>query len=126
MQHKARLSVQALNNRTYDTVNAKTVLCWILCDESKHRPPVLEEDKVGMSTGSDAALRCLCRWHLDYQNSQQIILAQRIKINAGSDTGTGKAGVDLSIVSRYGTIHAADAFKICDNTGANWSKVHLA
>jgi hypothetical protein len=26
--------------------------------------------------------------------------------------------VDLSIVSRYGTI-TADAFKICDNTGAN-------
>jgi hypothetical protein len=45
-------------------------------------------------------------------------LGTTYKVNAGSDTGTGKAGVDLSIVSRYGTI-TANAFKICDGAGNN-------
>jgi hypothetical protein len=78
-----------------------------------------------MSTGSDTALRAYADGISITKNSPTDHIGTTYKINAGSDTGTGKAGVDLSIVSRYGTI-TADAFKICDNTGANVVKVHLA
>ena len=107
-------AMQALNEQDLRAVNAQGGIMLDTQYDSLNIDRLYWEDKVGMSTGSDTALRA-------YADGIAITgsnLGTTYKINAGSDTGTGKAGVDLSIVSRYGTI-AADAFKICDNTGAN-------
>lgn len=111
-------AMQALNEQDLRAVNAQDGIMLDTQYDSLNIDRLYWEDKVGMSTGSDTALRAYADGISITKNSPTDHIGTTYKINAGSDTGTGKAGVDLSIVSRYGTI-AADAFKICDNTGAN-------
>jgi hypothetical protein len=71
------------------------------------------EDKTGVGA-DDTAVRA-------YANNIAITgsnLGTTYKINAGSHTGTGKAGLDFSIESRYGTV-SADSFALCDGAGDN-------
>ena len=111
-------AMQALDEQDLRAVNAQDGIMLDAQYDSLNIDRLYWEDKVGMSTGSDTALRAYADGISITKNSPTDHIGTTFKINAGSDTGTGKAGVDLSIVSRYGTI-AADAFKICDNTGAN-------
>lgn len=111
-------AMQALNEQDLRAVNAQDGIMLDTQYDSLNIDRLYWEDKVGMSTGSDTALRAYADGISITKNSPTDHIGTTYKINAGSDTGTGKAGVDLSIVSRYGTI-TADAFKICDNTGAN-------
>ncbi len=111
-------AMQALNEQDLRAVNAQDGIMLDTQYDSLNIDRLYWEDKVGMSTGSDTALRAYADGISITKNSPTDHIGITYKINAGSDTGTGKAGVDLSIVSRYGTI-TADAFKICDNTGAN-------
>lgn len=107
-------AMQALNENDMRSIDGQDGL---MLDTSYDRIDIDHlywEDKAGLANGTDTALRA-------YADSIAITgsnLGTTYKINAGSDTGTGKAGVDLSIVSRYGTI-TADAFKICDAAGNN-------
>lgn len=107
-------AMQALNENDMRSIDGQDGL---MLDTSYDRIDIDRlywEDKAGLANGTDTALRA-------YADGIAITgsnLGTTYKINAGSDTGTGKAGVDLSIVSRYGTI-TADAFKICDAEGNN-------
>ena len=112
--HSSVYAMQAMNEQELRAINAQDGIMLDTSYDSINIDRLYWEDKVGMVNGSDTALRA-------YADSIAITgsnLGTTYKINAGSDTGTGKAGVDLSIVSRYGTI-TADAFKICDGAGNN-------
>ena len=111
-------AMQALDEQDLRAVNAQDGIMLDAQYDSLNIDRLYWEDKVGMSTGSDTALRAYADGISITKNSPTDHIGTTFKINAGSDTGTGKAGVDLSIVSRYGTI-AADAFKICDAAGNN-------
>lgn len=112
--HSSVYAMQAMNEQELRAINAQDGIIIDTSYDSINIDRLYWEDKVGMVDGSDTALRA----YADGVSITGNNLGTTYKVNAGSDTGTGKAGVDLSIVSRYGTI-AADAFKICDNTGAN-------
>ena len=111
-------AMQALNEQDMRAVNAQDGIMLDTQYDSLNIDRLYWEDKAGMSTGSDTALRAYADGISITKNSPSDHIGATYKINAGTDTGTGKAGVDLSIVSRYGTI-AANAFKICDSTGGN-------
>ena len=111
-------AMQALDEQDLRAVNAQDGIMLDAQYDSLNIDRLYWEDKVGMSTGSDTALRAYADGISITKNSPTDHIGTTFKINAGSDTGTGKAGVDLSIVSRYGTI-TADAFKICDAEGDN-------
>ncbi len=112
--HSSVYAMQAMNEQELRAINAQDGIMLDTSYDSINIDRLYWEDKVGMVNGSDTALRA----YADGVSITGNNLGTTYKVNAGSDTATGKAGVDLSIVSRYGTI-AADAFKICDNTGAN-------
>ena len=112
--HSSVYAMQAMNEQELRAINAQDGIILDTSYDSINIDRLYWEDKVGMVDGSDTALRA----YADGVSITGNNLGTTYKVNAGSDTATGKAGVDLSIVSRYGTI-AADAFKICDNTGAN-------
>ena len=116
--HSSVYAMQAMNEQELRAINAQDGIILDTSYDSINIDRLYWEDKVGMVDGSDTALRAYADGVSITKNSPTDHIGTTYKINAGSDTGTGKAGVDLSIVSRYGTI-AADAFKICDNTGAN-------
>ena len=111
--HSSVYAMQAMNEQELRAINAQDGIMLDTSYDSINIDHLYWEDKVGMVNGSDTALRA----YADGVSITGNNLGTTYKVNAGSDTATGKAGVDLSIVSRYGTI-AADAFKICDNTGA--------
>ena len=108
-------AMQALNEQDLRAVNAQDGIMLDTQYDSLNIDHLYWEDNVG---GSNTPLRAYADGISITKNSPTDHIGTTFKINAGSDTGTGKAGVDLSIVSRYGTI-AADAFKICDAAGNN-------
>ena len=112
--HSSVYAMQAMNEQELRAINAQDGIMLDTSYDSINIDRLYWEDKVGMVNGSDTALRA----YADGVSITGNNLGTTYKVNAGSDTATGKAGVDLSIVSRYGTI-SADAFKICDNTGSN-------
>ena len=112
--HSSVYAMQAMNEQELRAINAQDGIILDTSYDSINIDRLYWEDKVGMVDGSDTALRA----YADGVSITGNNLGTTYRVNAGSDAATGKAGVDLSIVSRYGTI-AADAFKICDNTGAN-------
>lgn len=111
-------AMQALNEQDMRAVNAQDGIMLDTQYDNLNIDRLYWEDNVGMSNGVNTPLRAYADGISITKNSPSDHIGTTYKINAGSDTGTGKAGVDLSIVSRYGTI-AADAFKICDSTGGN-------
>ncbi|ENU32578.1 DUF6160 family protein [Acinetobacter parvus] len=107
-------AMQALDEQDMRAVEGQDGIMLDTAYDSINIDRLYWEDKVGMVDGSDTALRA----YADGVSITGNNLGTTYKVNAGSDAATGKAGVDLSIVSRYGTISAKE-FKICDGAGNN-------
>ena len=112
--HSSVYAMQAMNEQELRAINAQDGIMLDTSYDSINIDRLYWEDKVGMVNGSDTALRA----YADGVSITGNNLGTTYKVNAGSDAATGKAGVDLSIVSRYGTISAKE-FKICDGAGNN-------
>ena len=112
--HSSVYAMQAMNEQELRAINAQDGIMLDTSYDSINIDRLYWEDKVGMVDGSDTALRA----YADGVSITGNNLGTTYKVNAGSDAATGKAGVDLSIVSRYGTISAKE-FKICDGAGNN-------
>ena len=112
--HSSVYAMQAMNEQELRAINAQDGIMLDTSYDSINIDRLYWEDKVGMVNGSDTALRA----YADGVSITGNNLGTTYKVNAGSDAATGKAGVDLSIVSRYGTISAKE-FKICDGAGDN-------
>lgn len=106
-------ALQAMDESALRAVNAQDGLMLDTQYDSLNIDKLYWEDKTGVGA-DDTAVRA-------YANNIAITgsnLGTTYKINAGSDTGTGKAGLDFSIESRYGTV-SADSFALCDGAGNN-------
>jgi hypothetical protein len=106
-------ALQAMDESALRAVNAQDGLMLDTQYDSLNIDKLYWEDKTGVGD-ADTAVRA-------YANNIAITgsnLGTTYKINAGSDTGTGKAGLDFSIESRYGTV-SADSFALCDGAGNN-------
>lgn len=112
--HSSVYAMQAMNEQELRAINAQDGIMLDTSYDSINIDRLYWEDKVSMVNGSDTALRA----YADGVSITGNNLGTTYKVNAGSDAATGKAGVDLSIVSRYGTISAKE-FKICDGAGNN-------
>ena len=112
--HSSVYAMQAMNEQELRAINAQDGIIIDTSYDSINIDRLYWEDKVGMVDGSDTALRA----YADGVSITGNNLGTTYKVNVGSDAATGKAGVDLSIVSRYGTISAKE-FKICDGAGNN-------
>ena len=112
--HSSVYAMQAMNEQELRAINAQDGIILDTSYDSINIDRLYWEDKVGMVDGSDTALRA----YADGVSITGNNLGTTYKVNAGSDAATGKAGLDLSIVSRYGTISAKE-FKICDGAGNN-------
>lgn len=112
--HSSVYAMQAMNEQELRAINAQDGIMLDTSYDSINIDRLYWEDKVGMVDGNDTALRA----YADGVSITGNNLGTTYKVNAGSDAATGKAGVDLSIVSRYGTISAKE-FKICDGAGNN-------
>lgn len=107
-------ALQALDEQDMRAVEGQDGIMLDTAYDSLNIDRLYWEDKAGLANGTDTALRA-------YADGIAITgsnLGTTYKVNAGTDTGTGKAGLDLSIALRYGTI-AAKEFKICDGAGNN-------
>ncbi len=106
-------ALQAMDESALRAVNAQDGLMLDTQYDSLNIDKLYWEDKTGVGA-DDTAVRA-------YANNIAITgsnLGTTYKINAGSHTGTGKAGLDFSIESRYGTV-SADSFALCDGAGDN-------
>lgn len=107
-------AMQALDEQDMRAVEGQDGIMLDTAYDSINIDRLYWEDKAGLANGTDTALRA----YADGISITGSNLGTTYKVNAGADTSTGKAGLDLSIVSRYGTI-AAKEFKICDSAGNN-------
>lgn len=110
--HSSTYAMQALDDHSMRSVDGQD---GIMLDTSYDRIDIDRlywEDKVGIATGSDIALRA----YADNVSITGTNLGTTYSIKTVSDTG--KVGLDLGVVSRYGTITAKE-FRVCDNLGAN-------
>ncbi|MEC7119426.1 MAG: DUF6160 family protein [Pseudomonadota bacterium] len=106
-------ALQALDDHDLSQVNAQDGLVIDLQYDRIDLDRVYLEDKTGLPNNTEGTLRA-------YINDITVTgsdLGTTYTVDVGSN-GTNKAGIDLDINSRYGTI-AAESFNICDGNGAN-------
>lgn len=109
--NNSAFAMQELNEQSMRQVDGQDGLIVNTQYDSINIDRLYWEDKAGMATGVDTALR----GYADGVSITGADLGTTYKINAGS-SAANKAGMDFKIESRYGTIKA-DSFKICDAAG---------
>ncbi len=111
--HGTAFAMQELNEQSMRQVDGQDGLIVNTQYDSINIDRLYWEDKAGTAAGNETALR----GYADGVSITGTNLGTTYKINTGS-SATNKAGIDLKIESRYGTIKA-DSFRVCDAAGTD-------
>lgn len=109
-------AMQALDEQSMRSVNGKDGLMLETSYDRIDIDRLYWQDKAGMADGTDTALRAYAEKLSITKTNPGDTLGTTYRINTG--TSGGKAGLDLQIKSRYGTI-TTDAFRLCNGTGVD-------